>query len=141
MNRLMVGTSLTIIGSYICYNYLAEKVKRLVTTFKMINGASNSLAGVNQAVKINNSLVIEYNYVGKKYKVYLPYDDSLEVDMTQLEVYLIKADGVECITQQPGIPYMITPDNLGGSSIRVVNQDSELIKDFGGVPGYCNEMF
>ena len=141
MNKLIFGTGLAIIGSCIYYSYLAEKIKRLVTIFKLINGASNSLAGVNQAQRINNSLMIEYNYVGKKYKVYLPYDDKLEVDMAQLEVYLVRADGVECITQQPGLPYMITPDNLGGSVIEVVNQDSEVSKDFVGVPGYCFEMF
>lgn len=68
---------------------------------------------------------LTYDRLGKKYLLYLPYDSRLMARMSGHQALLIK-DGIEIdITQQPGIPYLVTATELGGSEIKILHRGHE----------------
>jgi hypothetical protein len=56
--------------------------------------------------------------------------------MSSLEVFLMKDNKAEKITQQPGIPYVLSAKQLGGSLIVVTNEESEY-SEYIEAPQYC----
>lgn len=74
------------------------------------------------------TIKISYNRLGKTYDLYLPYSTSLSSKMNKTRVYVIRKGSTENndeelieeeITQQPGIKYYITADDLGAEKICV----------------------
>ena len=76
----------------------------------------------------SNSAVIIVNQAGKKHSVYVPYDRKKSSSMLRKKVFLIKGDEKIDISQKPGIPYLITAKQLGGSSIVVEDLSGDVIK-------------
>ena len=78
----------------------------------------------------NNSAVIIVNQAGKTHSVYVPYDRKKSSSMLRKKVYLIKENEKIDISQKPGVPYLITAKQLGGSEIIVEDLSGEIIKRY-----------
>lgn len=63
------------------------------------------------------TIKISYNRLGKTYNLYLPYSVSLASKMNRIRVYAVREGHEEEITQQPGIKYYITAEDLGADKI------------------------
>jgi len=85
-----------------------------------------------------NSAVIMVNQAGKTHSVYVPYDRRKSTSMLRKKVFLIKEDEKIDISQKPGVPYLITAKQLGGSEIIVENLEGEVVKRYSEdeVPNY-----
>lgn len=89
------------------------------------------------------SLNIVYEYFGESHIVTIPYDRNHIAFMSQLKAELIcKNDEILNITQQPGIPYIVSAAQLGGKCIKIYDYDSEKSYDYEGdkIPGYCQDL-
>lgn len=84
-------------------------------------------------IKINNrSGKIMYMYQNNNYEVMIPYHPHLMVPMLDLQAFLLFEDGTKTeITQQPGIPYMITAHEYGAKEIEIINNDTKASKKYG----------
>jgi hypothetical protein len=64
------------------------------------------------------SATITFEHHGEKYQVHVPYDKSLIRKMSNSKVNLVDNEGQSRdISQKPGIPYLVTSDQLGGEKI------------------------
>lgn len=89
------------------------------------------------------SATLQYHRMSSEYNLLIPYDRSKVAVMTQFRVELLRdnQDPVE-ITQQPGIPYLVSAEQLGGSGIKICNLETGLyhIYDIKTIPLYGVEV-
>ena len=96
--------------------------------------------------KVNDtdiSASVTYEHFGEKYIIFVPYNRSKIASMTQLTATLLRDNDENVnITQQPGIPYMVNADMLGGHTIRLTNNDTGETHDYEKetMPFYGNEV-
>lgn len=68
---------------------------------------------------------ITFSRLDQKSTIYLPYSSRLLARMSGHQAILFKGDQQIDITQQVGIPYLVTASDLGGSKIVIHHQGSE----------------
>lgn len=94
--------------------------------------------GINFRVfEKSKSAVVLYKYGGKEHKVCIPYDRTKSTNMLRKEVKLIKNEETIDITHKPGVPYLLSSEDMGGDKIIVI-KDNSVIKEYFGdeIPGY-----
>jgi hypothetical protein len=88
---------------------------------------------------------ILYDRLGTQYLLIVQYDRSKIADMTQFKAFLHFKGNIDTIdiTQQPGIPYTVTANELGGSHIEITNMETGLKKKYlsDTKPMYADELF
>lgn len=79
-----------------------------------------------------NLAIINYSHNDKNYILHLPYD-SIAAKTRSKRVFAIKENGEEInITQQPGLPYLITCQHLSAVRIEVRGRDQTVLKTYQG---------
>jgi hypothetical protein len=82
---------------------------------------SGVLINTGQAMKVT------YSRLGKTYHLYVPYSRRHMVRTIGLKVYLIESSGKEVeITQEHGVPYLVTAQMLGGVGLKVLLNEKEI---------------
>jgi hypothetical protein len=86
-----------------------------------------SLPDATSQMTIENGRArIDYYYNGVKYNIHLPYNSRAASRMIDSTVYLEMTDAPDIdITQQPGLPYLTTAQQMGGVRFRVINSDGD----------------
>jgi hypothetical protein len=86
---------------------------------------------VFKPLRKTKSAMISFDHGGKQHKAFVPYNRRKASTMIGKTVYLIKdenGDEVrENITQKPGIPYIVSAQDLGGKSIEVVDNEGQVL--------------
>jgi hypothetical protein len=95
---------------------------------KAANDSHNNIPDLFSINDTGKSASIKYTRYGKSYILNIPYDRSRISSMSSYTVYLIKNNQRINITQQSGIPYLVTADELGGNSIEVETIDGDFFK-------------
>lgn len=75
--------------------------------------------------------IIKYSRAGHPYQIFVPYNPRKRIVMAGTRVYLVKEVGegkeVEIdITQQPGVSYLLTPAEMGGTNFLLKKEDGEI---------------
>lgn len=84
-----------------------------------------SLLGVDATVE-GNIINIPFYYQGSVYRITLPYARKHAPNMSSLQVILTKNnDEEQNITHLPGIPYLVSAQQLGGNSMTVYDINTE----------------
>ena len=79
----------------------------------------------------DTSAQITYDRLDQRHIITVPYERKYVAAMSQFKAELLRQDNVPLdITQQPGIPYLISPFHLGGHTIRVTNQETRRHVDY-----------
>ncbi len=114
-----VACSAAVYISYNCYN-LYNQYKTL------LNAIEEKIENTQHSVVIHDQYIeISYYYMTTPYTVRIPFNHFQIVPQTQTVVYA-KKDGVEVdITQQPGIPYILSPSEMKVDEIIIFNLNDE----------------
>jgi hypothetical protein len=92
----------------------------------------------------NNSAMIEYEYFGQNYKLSIPYNRKKLINMSDYKAELFFNDDKPSlnITQQPGIPYILSANDLGGEYIKITNMETGLSHNYDNknIPMYADEL-
>jgi len=99
---------------------------------------------IRSYVDINDEgtkITIVYNHYNQSFKLVLPYNRSFVAKMGMFSAELIYGDGrVVDITQQPGIPYIISAADIGGREIRITNRANGNVMIYITPPFYAEEL-
>lgn len=72
----------------------------------------------------DKSMTIAYKYFGVDYIVTVPFRRDYVVPMSGYKVSVRKNDTWIDVTQQPGVPYLVSAEQLGANGILITNTDT-----------------
>lgn len=123
---------------YVGYKYAKKRLNEYVVTkvFDEIdkrNGVDPD--EVSFKPMRTHSARISFNHLGKQHHIYVPYHRNKSTSMLRKNVYLIKeGDNNEeekiLMEQKPGVPYLVSPEELGGIAIVVEDRNGKLIRRY-----------
>lgn len=131
---------------YNWFHIRKQRVYLLLSILNRLENPSNSNTSPSSftVTDCGTSAILTYQRLNRNYIVTLPYSRRQIVPMAQFTVHLLRDNEPPLdITQQPGIPYLTSASDLGGSAIRITNEDtgfSFLYKN-SHVPMYGSEVF
>lgn len=104
-----------------------DKMKLLFQVLQASTAKNDTTFYVGEGGKF---AIIKYSRAGHPYQIYVPYDARKRTVMMGTRVYLIKevneSKKVEIdITQQPGVSYLLTPAEMGGTGFLLKKEDGE----------------
>jgi len=109
------------------FNIRQQRVKMVMTLMKNIQQVAESKKTV-ASFSVNDSDLsasIIYERMGSQYILMVPYSRKYIAAMTQFKVELLRYNKEPLdITQQPGIPYTVSAEDLGGLAIKITNEDT-----------------
>ncbi|CAH6421715.1 Hypothetical protein HVR_LOCUS1355 [uncultured virus] len=123
-----------------------QRVKLIINLLSKIQNDVSDPTKTTISFSVNESDVsasVLYERMGQQYLLLVPYNRSYVAAMTQFKAELLRSEKDSLIiTQQPGIPYLVTAEELGGYAIRVTNEDTGLSKEYGKniAPKYGEEV-
>lgn len=148
----LVGGSILIaskLGYLEKFSWLTSKQARMTKAIEVFDQMSTPVDNSSVSFSVNDtnqSASIVYARYGQKHIVNIPYNPLLRGKMSQYQVILLKnipGNGSSILTsevdisQQAGVPYMCTAEQLGGTKIIVKNKLSgEIVQtiDRGDIP-------
>lgn len=114
-------------------NVRQKRVKMVLSLMKNIKEVAESKK-TEASFVVNDSessASIIYERMGSKYILMVPYSRKYIACMTQFKVELLRNDKEPLdITQQPGIPYIVSAKDLGGLAIKITNEDNGLSYEY-----------
>lgn len=135
----LLGISFTGITIYKGYHYGKRRLQEYVMS-KVLEELNQRMEKQEQdemfKVMHTHSAVVKVTSAGKTHSIYLPYSRKRIIPMLKKRVYLIKEGEKIELNQKPGIPYLVSASNLGGSSIIVedIDSNSEIIFSANEIP-------
>lgn len=115
------------------YRYLKNKYHRIktnATTAVILRAISNNNNNNSDSrFEINDNrrtATITYRHNDKLYKVVIPYNRRKIRSMSQSQVHLIKDGERVNITHQPGVPYLVSAEDMGGQAFIITNENEEI---------------
>lgn len=130
-NYIIGVAIITPIGYYICQDYINNKILGVRKYFmKICIGMVTEIARENktcfQLNKGNKTATITYQRLGKSYNLTVPYDRRAGNQARNKKVYIqIEGDDeLIDITQQPGIPYLVSGQMLNAKNVIIKNMST-----------------
>jgi len=123
------------IGFYYGYQYVKSYLNNYIIdrVMKELNKKQEDDGILFKQLERTKSAVICYKHGGKDHKVCVPYDRSKSRPMLRKKVFLVRNDDNEEklleITHKPGVPYLLSATEMGGSKIIVI-KDSKIVKEY-----------
>jgi hypothetical protein len=101
--------------------------KQIVFAYRIVTTASSDEVSFT-TTDTDACAILKYQRSTAQYQLYLPYNRSQVLPMSQYIVELLHEKGSPTLlTQQPGLPYLITARALGGTHIRITNTDNGMV--------------
>lgn len=114
------------------FNYYYHSTCQKLTKSWVYHFIVSRWSGISIGEKDHQTIKIKYIFEGKEYEVWIPFERKLVSKMLNQTVQVIQSnDEIKIIRQQPGVPYLITPGHLGGSSglLLTICKEKEIHKD------------
>jgi hypothetical protein len=126
MSKLIILGASVIISSLLIYRYRKPlSFLYQIASIGSTNEVSFTISDTDECA------ILKYERSTALYNLYLPYNRSYVLPMSQFIVELVREQGPPILlTQQPGIPYLITARSLGGTHIRIVNTDTGIVHTY-----------
>lgn len=116
-----------------------NQTKTIIGLMRKLSVKSNEKPSID--IYDEGRAFINYEYCNNTYKIMIPFNRSYVAKMCEFQVYLIDEHGKEInITQQPGIPYLNSAEDLGGKLIRITNEGTGAFHYYDESPMYGVEV-
>lgn len=116
------------------FNVRRQRVKLILTLLEKLQTDVKDKRNTTPAFAINDndmSASLTYERLEEKYILFVPYMRKYIAPMSQFKTELLRENKDPLnITQQPGIPYLVTADQLGGYAIRITNDETGKSYDY-----------
>lgn len=126
-------------------SWFSEKKKKAKLALSLLESLRKNTPVEFSINDTSKSATILYSRLGRKSIVFLPFNRQYVSKMVSYYAELIREGNKPHlnITQQPGIPYLVSAKDLGGLEIRITNQGTGCSTIFGPeeIPGYAAELF
>ena len=109
----------TIQSIYDYFVYLSKYYIHKIKGSLIYQKLSSKYYGISIAEKKYQTLKIDYIYDGNKYVLYVPFERKSIHKMINQSVILHYDNHNKRLENQPGIPYLITPNHLGANSATI----------------------
>lgn len=129
---------------------IRKTIRELNITPDMLNQFASIISNDNSKPKnetyiskTGKCIHIYYIYEGKEYRLTVPYSGLFSVDMIQYQVDAIYENGdYLTITQQSGIPYLISSNDLKCKKIKAINHETDVYHEYidDKIPNFCEEI-
>jgi hypothetical protein len=142
MDTYLLGSALIVFGIYHMgyYNYLSDWVRIKKQRFDLFLNILNTLQNPSSVKSHQSSFTVNdtdisanilYERLGNEYILFVPYNRSFVAPMSQFKTELLRKNAISVdITQQPGIPYMVTAAEIGGYAIKITNQETNMFHEY-----------
>ena len=145
--------------SFLCFSFLLalffykKRIQQLLMLWKLTKNLNitspNDISTKNEESgkfivhETDKSATVTYIKDGKLCKISFPINLRNSIYMSDLKVDVLLGDGKKPldITQEPGIPYFVTPVDYNGISIRVVNNSTGSTRYYFDAPMYCEDLY
>ena len=128
---IFLGVSISVscyYGGNLVKNYLSEIMMNMLDKHTKPDRSKVSFKTLGRS----QSAIISFDHLGKQHNVCVPYDRKKSMKMLRKTVFLIKdndkTDKIN-ITHKPGIPYLLSPKQMGGIKI-IVEKDNKILKEY-----------
>lgn len=153
LNKMQyIGCGIGLCGLYLGYrygviNYIKNGYKQIKLLTQLINNIEkvNNLPHDNNLELGDNYAMITYTHNANVYKIYIPFDRMKAIYMSDIKMHLEDDDQTIDITQEPGIPYLLSPSMIGRtSSAKIIahnisnNKTHTYVADE--IPLFCNDV-
>lgn len=103
-----------------------NKIKAVLSLLNNIENTDRLQSGniITSITKDKYHVTLNYKYFGEKYVLSVPFDNTAMIKMLDYRVLLNKNNSTIDITQQPGIPYIMSAKSFDADSIVVINDDT-----------------
>ena len=153
--NLFIAGAILSVGSVIIFKsqwiknfsvYALDKKQKITFLIKLLNKLSQNVnAEQKSGISINDtekSASIMYERGGQMQIVHIPYCRRYVAKMSQFDAKLIREDKEPLdITQSPGVPYLVSGEDLGGTCIFITNLETGDSKSYTTAPLYAEELF
>lgn len=140
---IVTGIVIIIVNRVNIIKWLHTQYKIIRTIYDVAKNLETTSRGTDQ-FKIGDNdthAIISYSRHGHQYNYIVPFDRSYIVHMSQFKAQLVlNGDTLLDITQQPGLPYLISPISLGGDAIRITNEETGISVDYTTEPMFAKEV-
>ena len=130
---ILFATYLYYTVDWVSLGNILSKIRNLLNFALSKINPSDSNANFSQAKRFENSLVINYLYRNTQYTVYVPYTDKNMSSYTDIKVFaeIIKDGATEDveITQQSGVKYNISPQDINAYKIYSTNSTGNIMQE------------
>lgn len=145
MANIYTGAVLALVGVAWYYSDTINTVlKRIKIMYNLAQSMDRPTTPVTLTISdTDETALLTYNRLNTQYTVSLPYNRRKVASMNQFTVHLLyKNQGPLNITQEPGIPYIVSANQLGGVAIEVIDSDTGNKVTYSGdqIPMYCVEV-
>ena len=125
-----VITSVGIV-SYYGYYYLRRRLSsHIVNKVKEKFDEMQDGEGVTfKPLERSSSALISFTHGGKQHKISVPYNRAKGRKMARKKVFLVREDDRVEITHKQGVPYLLSAEDMGGTSI-VVEKDNNVVGEY-----------
>lgn len=76
------------------------------------------------------SAIVSFNHHGKTHNIYVPYHRNKSTAMLRKKYYLIKGEEKILLEQKPGIPFLVSAQDLDGEKIIVCDKDDNILSQY-----------
>lgn len=129
---IIIG-SLCSMAGYASYT-LYSKFNKYYKLYNLLNEVETPKESVTIE---DNHMIIHYNYLNSNYTVRIPFSHTQVVPMTQYRVVGVRENGEEIdLTQQPGVPYLVLPQDLNFTHMVVYDYDLDETRNYTIPPFY-----
>jgi hypothetical protein len=123
-----------------------QQITLLIKLMQQIQDPSGGSAPAVDWLPSDECICVTYTYLGKEYCILAPFTRTQMQTMAAYQAIGVKlgkgdkGEKEDNITQQPGVPYTLSPEEMGYNYIRMINTMTGQSKEYKEPPMYASEI-
>lgn len=125
-----IASCVATIGLVKAYPWLNTKYSQFKTAYSLLSNLNNAKNEKPSFEIIGNCALIRYTYMGTQYELLVPYSREKVIPMMDIDLTLVSDESSQQVNFQPGIPILVSAQQLNIKCIRATNTDTNISEEF-----------